>query len=60
MEQYKKPYFTLFSASCDTIEILEKLLAESSLSAYAVEKIQTEIHRLKSAQQMTEEQLIAE
>lgn len=60
MESYKKPYFTLFTAVCDTLDTLEKLLAKETLDPNVFYKINTEVHRLKAAQQAIEEQVMEE
>lgn len=60
MKSYKKPYFTLFSAICETIESLEKILHTEEISQSVKQAIQEEIDWLKSAHQKAEEQLISD
>ncbi|MGN1404069.1 MAG: hypothetical protein ACI4XB_07100 [Ruminococcus sp.] len=60
MESYKKPYFTLFTALCDTIDSLEQLAANVSLAPDTVSSIYAEIQHLKAVQQVAEEQVISE
>ena len=58
MNQYKSPYFTLFSAISDTLEVLEALIEEESN-----EKIKSallkECSRLKKVQLTAEEEIIS-
>ena len=58
--QYKKSYFTLFSAVCDTIELLEQLSMEPERSESEKLLLQSQIDKLKTVQQQTEELLIAD
>lgn len=58
MDIYKQPYFTLFSTICDTIEELEQLLQNSSLSQQEATLLWKQVKKLKKVQQTTEEQII--
>lgn len=53
IEHYKKAYFTLFSAGCETIATLEKLLQEPQTPT-AFLSIETEIRRIQNVQRETE------
>lgn len=59
MEDYKKPYFTVFAALCDTIDTLEQLLRDGSLSSDGRSKLESEIRRLKAVHQKAEDAALA-
>lgn len=59
MELYQKPYFTLFSQICNTIESLEAILQTNSLPESVRNTLQEQIWNLKKVQQQTEESLIS-
>lgn len=59
MIKYKECYFKLFSAVCDTIEMLEQLLTESTLPESQRQLLLIQIDTLKKVQQETEELLIS-
>ncbi len=58
MQDYKKCYFMLFSAICDEIEYLEKLLQYPDFSEDVKQTLQIRRDKLKLTQQNTEELLI--
>lgn len=60
MELYQKPYFTLFSEICDTIESLEAILQKDSLPEPERNILQKQVNNLKNVQQRTEEYLISQ
>lgn len=59
MELYQKPYFTLFSQICNTIESLEAILQTNSLPESVQNTLQEQVWNLKKVQQQTEEYLIS-
>ncbi len=59
MELYQKPYFTLFSQICNTIESLEAILQTNSLPESVQNTLQEQIWNLKKVQRQTEEYLIS-
>ena len=59
MELYQKPYFTLFSQICNTIESLEAILQTNSLPESVQNTLQEQIWKLKKVQRQTEEYLIS-
>lgn len=56
---YKKAYFCLFCAMCDTIELLENILTEIDVHNETVKLLTAESERLKTVQQQTEEIIIS-
>lgn len=60
MELYQKPYFTLFSEICNTIESLEAILQKNSLPEPERNILQEQVKNLKNVQQKTEEYLISQ
>ncbi|MDO4156921.1 MAG: hypothetical protein Q4D37_09125 [Oscillospiraceae bacterium] len=59
MELYQKPYFTLFSEICNTIESLETILQTNSLPEPVKNTLLEQVKNLKNTQQQTEEYLIS-
>lgn len=58
MDSYKRPYFTLFCAICETIEELEQILKDKNLSRKNATALWVQVKKLKQVQQLTEEILI--
>lgn len=58
MDFYKRPYFTLFCAICETIEELEQILKDENLSRKNATALWVQVKKLKQVQQLTEEILI--
>lgn len=58
MDSYKRPYFTLFCAICETIEKLEQILKDENLSRKNATALWVQVKKLKQVQQLTEEALI--
>ena len=58
MDSYKRPYFTLFCAICETIEELEQILIDENLSRKNATALWVQVKKLKQVQQLTEETLI--
>lgn len=58
MDSYKRPYFTLFCAICETIEELEQILKDENLSRKNATALLVQVKKLKQVQQLTEEALI--
>lgn len=58
MDSYKRPYFTLFCAICETIEELEQILKYENLSRKNATALWVQVKKLKQVQQLTEEALI--
>ena len=58
MDSYKRPYFTLFCAICETIEELEQILRDENLSRKNATALWVQVKKLKPVQQLTEEALI--
>lgn len=58
MDSYKRPYFTLFCAICETIEELEQILKDKNLSRKNATALWVQVKKLKQVQQLTEEALI--
>lgn len=58
MDSYKRPYFTLFCAICETVEELEQILKDENLSRKNATALWVQVKKLKQVQQLTEEALI--
>ena len=58
MDSYKRPYFTLFCAICETIEELEQILKDENLSRKNATALWVQVKKFKQVQQLTEEALI--
>lgn len=59
-QRYKKAYFCLFCAMCDTIELWENILTEIDISNETKKLLTAESERLKAMQQLTEEIIISD
>jgi len=58
--RYKKTYFCLLCAMCDTIKLLESILTEIDVQNETKKLLTAEIERLKAVQQQTEEFIISD
>ncbi len=58
--RYKKSYFKLFSAICETIELIEKLLPHIDEDTETAKLLSTQAVRIKAVQQHTEEIIISD
>lgn len=50
MDSYKRPYFTLFCAICETIEELEQILKDENLSRKNATALWVQVKKLKQVQ----------
>lgn len=57
---YERPYFVMFSAICDAIEILEKLIIEENISYETKLVLMDETEKLKRLQRLAEEIVLQE
>lgn len=60
MNLYKRPYFVMFSAICDTIEILDRLVIEENISYETKLILMDETEKLKCIQRLAEEIIMQE
>lgn len=58
--RYKKSYFRLFTATCDAIDTMERLLAKIPEEDEKAKLLAAQVKDLKTAQQLTEEIIIAD
>lgn len=58
--RYKKSYFKLFSAVCDTTELIEKLIPQLNEDTETAKLLSVQAARLKAVQQQTEEIIISD
>ncbi len=58
--RYKKAYFKLFSAVCDTTELIENLLPQLNEETETAKLLSAQAAHLKAVQQQTEEIIISD
>lgn len=58
MNLYKRPYFQMFSAVCDIIEILERLVIDEKISLETKLVLLEETEKLKRLQCLAEEMIM--